>query len=123
MALTDDVRAACARVAGRARQVRIVAEAIAPYARTLAPGPSPAPDLEPGAADEARAAYSLQLNADQLRLRLVPDAAQAAGLSRLPHRRGRACARARPVERGRARRRSTPREVAARVRARTPSTS
>jgi len=34
MALTDDVRTACARVAGRARQVRIVAEAIEPYART-----------------------------------------------------------------------------------------
>jgi hypothetical protein len=63
MALTDDVRAACARVAGRARQVRIVAEAIELYARTLPSGPSPAPDLEPGAPDEARAAYSLQLNA------------------------------------------------------------
>jgi hypothetical protein len=63
MALTDDVRTACARVAGRARQVRIVAEAIEPYARTLPSGLSPTPDLEPGATDEARAAYSLQLNA------------------------------------------------------------
>ena len=49
---------------------------------------------------------------DQLRLGLVPDAAQAPGMSRLPHGRGRACA---PAARGR--RRSSPRigrdEVAA----------
>jgi hypothetical protein len=62
MALTDDIRAACARVAQQARQVRIVPEAIEAYAGTLPSESPPAPDLEPGAADEARAAYGLQLN-------------------------------------------------------------
>jgi hypothetical protein len=81
MALTDDVRAACAWVAGRARQVRIVAEAIAPYARTLPSGPSPAPDLEPGAADEARAAYSLQLNAVNFGSGWFPTLRKPPGLS------------------------------------------
>jgi Queuosine salvage protein len=81
MALTDDVRAACARVAGRARQVRIVAEAIEPYARTLPSGPSPAPDLEPGAADEARAAYSLQLNAVNFGSGWFPTLRKPPGLS------------------------------------------
>jgi hypothetical protein len=81
MALSDDVRAACARVAGRARQVRIVAEAIEPYARTLPSGPSPAPDLEPGATDEARAAYSLQLNAINFGSGWFPTLRKTAGLS------------------------------------------
>src|SRR5262245_18677433 len=81
MALTDDVRTACARVAGRARQVRIVAEAIEPYARTLPSGPSPAPDLEPGAADEARAAYSLQLNAINFGSGWFPTLRKPPGLS------------------------------------------
>src|SRR3954471_24709689 len=62
MGLTEEIRAACARVAERARQVRIVESAIEPYARSLSPWSPPAPDLEPGAPDEARAAYSLQLN-------------------------------------------------------------
>src|SRR5919199_6606077 len=62
MGLTDEIRAAAARVAAAARSVRIRAEAVEPYARTL-PGTSPpAPDL-PGADDETRAAFSLQLNA------------------------------------------------------------
>jgi Queuosine salvage protein len=81
MALTDDVRTACARVAGRARQVRIVAEAIEPYARTLSSGPSPAPDLAPGAADEARAAYSLQLNAINFGSGWFPTLRKPPGLS------------------------------------------
>ena len=81
MALTDDVRSSCARVAGRARQVRIVAEAIEPYARALPPGPSPAPDLEPGAADEARAAYSLQLNAINFGSGWFPTLRKPPGLS------------------------------------------
>jgi Queuosine salvage protein len=63
MALTDEIRAACARVAGRARQVRVVEAAIEPYARSLPADSPPAPDLAPGAAPEARAAFSLQLNA------------------------------------------------------------
>jgi hypothetical protein len=62
VALTDDIRGAAARVAGAARHVRIVEEAIEPYARTLASVSPPAPDLE-GADDETRAAFSLQLNA------------------------------------------------------------
>src|SRR5215212_7143080 len=63
MALPDEIRAACARVAGAARHVRIAAAAIAGYARTL-PDESPrAPDLAPGASDEQRAAFGLQLNA------------------------------------------------------------
>jgi hypothetical protein len=62
MALVDDIRAASARVAARARRVRIVEEAIEPYARTLPPESPPAPDLE-GAALEQRAAFSLTLNA------------------------------------------------------------
>ena len=81
MALPDDVRAACAWVAGRARQVRIVAEAIAPYARTLPSGPSPAPDLAPGAPDEARAAYSLQLNAVNFGSGWFPTLRKRPGLS------------------------------------------
>jgi hypothetical protein len=60
--LTDQIRAAAARVAGTARSVRIRAEAIEPYARSLPAESPPAPDLE-GAGDEARAAFSLQLNA------------------------------------------------------------
>jgi hypothetical protein len=81
MALTDEVRAACARVADRARQVRVVAEAIEPYARALPPGPSPAPDLEPGAPDEARAAYSLQLNAINFGSGWFPTLRKPPGLS------------------------------------------
>jgi hypothetical protein len=62
MGLTDDIRAAAALVAGSARSVRIRAEAIEAYARTLPSDSPPAPDLE-GADDETRAAFSLQLNA------------------------------------------------------------
>src|SRR3954454_17926225 len=62
MALTDDIRAAAARVAERARVVRIRHEAIEPYTRSLPAESPPAPDLE-GADDETRAAFSLQLNA------------------------------------------------------------
>src|SRR3954471_24705430 len=62
MGLTDDIRTAAALVAGAARSVRIRAEAIEPYARSLPADSPPAPDLE-GADDETRAAFSLQLNA------------------------------------------------------------
>jgi hypothetical protein len=58
MALPDDVRAHCAALAASARHVRIVGEAIAPYARTLPPAPAPGPPLT---GDAAR--FSLQLNA------------------------------------------------------------
>ena len=60
--LTDRIRAAAARVADRARHVRIVEEAIEPYAATLPAQSPPAPDLE-GATLEQRAAFSLTLNA------------------------------------------------------------
>jgi Potential Queuosine, Q, salvage protein family len=61
MGLPDDVRSASARVAGRARQVEIVAGAVEPYAATLGARP-PAPELGGGEL-EARAAFSVQLNA------------------------------------------------------------
>jgi hypothetical protein len=63
MALTDEIRAACAAVAGRARYVRIREEAIEGYAATLPADSPPAPDLEPGTPDERRAAFQLTLNA------------------------------------------------------------
>lgn len=62
MSLTDDIRDACARVAGRATWVRVVPGAIEPYARTLRPRSPPAPVFA-GADVEARAAFSLTLNA------------------------------------------------------------
>jgi hypothetical protein len=62
LTLTDDIRAAAARVAAAARHVRIREEAIEDYARTIPAVAPPAPDLE-GADDETRAAFSLQLNA------------------------------------------------------------
>src|SRR3954451_3670945 len=62
VALTDDIRAGAERVARAARSVRIDEGAIAVYAETLEAESPPAPDLE-GAGDEARAAFSLQLNA------------------------------------------------------------
>ena len=60
--LTDDIRAAAARVAREARHVRIEHDAIESYARTLPAESPPTPDLA-GADDETRAAFSLQLNA------------------------------------------------------------
>jgi Potential Queuosine, Q, salvage protein family len=78
--LTDHIRAAAARVAGAARSVRISAEAIEPYARTL-PSTSPAaPDL-PGADDETRAAFSLQLNAINFGSGWFPTLRKPPGLS------------------------------------------
>jgi hypothetical protein len=62
VSVTDEVRAAAARVAGRARSVRVVEEAIESYARTLPAASPPAPDLD-GATLEQRAAFSLTLNA------------------------------------------------------------
>ena len=59
MALPDEVRASCARIAAQARHVRIVEAAVADYAATLPPAPPPAPPLT----DEREIAFSLQLNA------------------------------------------------------------
>ena len=81
MSLPDDVRAACARVAGSARHVRIVEPAIARYARTLAAASPPAPDLAPGAPDEQRAAFGLQLNAVNFGSGWFPTLRKPAGLS------------------------------------------
>jgi len=80
VALVDDIRAASARVAGRARHVRIVAEAIEPYARTLPSQSPPGPDLE-GASLEERAAFSLTLNAINFGSGWFPTLRKPAGLS------------------------------------------
>jgi hypothetical protein len=61
VSLPDDVRSACARVAARARHVRVIEAAIEPYAETLSAVSPPAPDVA-GTLEE-RAAFSLTLNA------------------------------------------------------------
>ena len=63
MALTDEIREACAAVAAEARQVRIREESIEAYAATLPAESPPAPDLAPGEPDERRAAFQITLNA------------------------------------------------------------
>src|SRR5688572_10116513 len=78
--LTDRLRAAAARVAGRARHVRIVEEAIEPYAATLPARSPPAPDLE-GATLEQRAAFSLTLNAINFGSGWFPTLRKAPGMS------------------------------------------
>src|SRR5215213_583922 len=80
MGLLDDVRAACAGVAARAPHVRIVEEAIEPYARTLPSQSPPTPDLE-GATLEERAAFSLTLNAVNFGSGWFPTLRKPAGLS------------------------------------------
>jgi hypothetical protein len=81
MSLPDDLRGACARVAERARHVRVVHGAIAEYASTLPAQSPPAPDLAPGASDEERAAFSLQLNAVNFGSGWFPTLRKPAGLS------------------------------------------
>ena len=80
MTLGDDIRAACARVAGRARQVRIVAEAIEPCTRTLPADSPPTPDLA-GVSLEQRAAFSLTLNSINFGSGWFPTLRKPAGLS------------------------------------------
>ena len=80
MDLPDQIRAACARVAARARHVRIVADAIEPYARTLGAESPPAPDIE-GAPLEERAAFSLTLNAINFGSGWFPTLRKAPGMS------------------------------------------
>jgi hypothetical protein len=80
VALTDEIRAGAARVADAAQHVSIVEDAIAPYARTLASVSPPAPDL-PGADEETRAAFSLQLNALNFGSGWFPTLRKPAGLS------------------------------------------
>jgi hypothetical protein len=80
MSLTDDIRAGAARVAAAARRVRIREDAIEVYARDLPAQSPPAPDLE-GADDEARAAFSLQLNAINFGSGWFPTLRKPPGLS------------------------------------------
>ena len=80
MSLTDAIRAACARVAARARQVRVVEAAIEPYVRTLPAAAPPAPAVEDGDL-EARAAFSLTLNAINFGSGWFPTLRKPAGLS------------------------------------------
>jgi hypothetical protein len=81
MGLTDDIRAACERVAAGARHVRIVEEAVEPYAAGLPAESPPAPDLEPGASDERRAAFLLTLNAVNFGSGWFPTLRKPPGLS------------------------------------------
>ena len=81
MALPDDLRAACARVAADARSVRVVEDAVERYAATLPAGSPPAPDLAPGSSDEERAAFSLQLNAVNFGSGWFPTLRKPPGLS------------------------------------------
>jgi putative queuosine salvage protein len=78
--MTDRIRAAAARVAARARHVRIVEDAIEPYAETLPAESPPGPDLE-GATLEERAAFSLTLNAINFGSGWFPTLRKAPGMS------------------------------------------
>ena len=80
MALPGDIRSACARVAARSRHVRVVDEAIEPYAATLAAESPPAPDVA-GATLEERAAFSLTLNAINFGSGWFPTLRKAPGMS------------------------------------------
>lgn len=80
MPLPDAIRAAAASVAARARSVRIVEDAIEPYAATLPAESPPAPDLE-GASLEERAAFSLTLNAINFGSGWFPTLRKAPGMS------------------------------------------
>lgn len=80
MPLPDAIRAAAASVAARARSVRIVEDAIEPYASTLPAESPPAPDLE-GASLEERAAFSLTLNAINFGSGWFPTLRKAPGMS------------------------------------------
>ena len=61
--------------------MRIRHDAIADYASTLPVQSPPAPDLSPGASDEERAAFSLQLNAVNFGSGWFPTLRKPAGLS------------------------------------------
>jgi hypothetical protein len=80
MTLPDDIRAACADVAARSRRIRVVEQAVVPYARTLPAESPPAPDLD-GASLEERAAFSLTLNAINFGSGWFPTLRKAPGMS------------------------------------------
>ena len=81
VALTDDIRNAAARVAQRARHVRVAEDAIEEYAAGLPAESPPPPDLEPGADDERRAAFLLTLNAVNFGSGWFPTLRKPPGLS------------------------------------------
>jgi len=81
VALTDDIRTACVRVAAQAGRVRIAEAAIEPYAATLPATSPPAPELGPGASDEQRAAFLIQLNAINFGSGWFPTLRKPPGLS------------------------------------------
>ena len=81
MALTDDIRAGCARVTARARHVSIDEAAIEAYAATLPAESPPAPDLGPGVSDEERAAFQITLNAINFGSGWFPTLRKPPGLS------------------------------------------
>ena len=80
MSLTGEIRAAGARVAANARHVRIVEEAIEPYAAALPAESPPGPDLD-GAGLEERAAFVLTLNAINFGSGWFPTLRKAPGMS------------------------------------------
>ena len=80
MTLPDEIRSACARVAGEARRVRIVAEAIDGYAETL-PAEAPRPSEPVGATAEEQAAHILTLNAINFGSGWFPTLRKAPGAS------------------------------------------
>jgi hypothetical protein len=81
VALTDEIRERASWVAGRARVVRVVEEAVVAYAATLPAQSPPAPDLPPGATDERRAAFLLTLNAINFGSGWFPTLRKPPGLS------------------------------------------
>jgi hypothetical protein len=81
VSLPDEIRGACARVAAAAAHVHVVEDAIPAYARTLPAESPPAPDLAPGATDEERAAFGLQLNAVNFGSGWFPTLRKPGGLS------------------------------------------
>lgn len=80
LSIVDEIRTACARVASRARHVRINEDTIERYARTL-PATGAAPASEPEDQLEERAAYWLQLNAINFGSGWFPTLCKPDGLS------------------------------------------
>ncbi len=80
MSLPGDVRSACAQVAARSRHVRVVPEAIEPYAATLPADTPPVPDLG-GDSTELRAAFSVQLDTVNFGSGWFPTLRKAPGVS------------------------------------------
>ena len=97
MGFCDDIRARVRPRGRRARHVRVVEEAVPAYARTLPAASPPAPDLAPGRRGRGPRGVRPPAQRGQLRLGLVPHAAQAARAVGLPDGRGRRCA---PAGRG-----------------------